>query len=201
MKVPLPYYLIASAILATLSVTTFTRNDLWRDELTLWKDVDSKSPNKGRVCWILANYYHKIGDDARSVEYYKGCIYHNPQALPLYLGLAQVYQDIGDALNEINVYRRALNAQVNDVIIHTQLGDALFKQLELQEALSEFTIVASQDPQNAYSYYMLGLISRARGDYRESIHLTEKAISLDPGNAHYKKALEEIIKLSTQPSV
>ena len=52
----------AAALLLVLTLGTILRNQVWRDETTLWADVISKSPDKARGYNVLAMAYFKRGE-------------------------------------------------------------------------------------------------------------------------------------------
>jgi protein O-mannosyl-transferase len=52
---------LAAAALA-LGVATVARNRVWRDPLTLWRDVAEKSPNKARPHFAIGNFLRDAGD-------------------------------------------------------------------------------------------------------------------------------------------
>jgi len=49
--------LVGAAVVFAISAATYARNEVWRDEATLWEDVVSKSPNKDRPHNTLGSLY------------------------------------------------------------------------------------------------------------------------------------------------
>jgi tetratricopeptide (TPR) repeat protein len=58
---PRAWAAVAAAALA-LGAATFARNRVWRDPVTLWRDVAEKSPNKARGHYNLGNALREAGD-------------------------------------------------------------------------------------------------------------------------------------------
>ena len=61
-SLPIKVVPAAAALLLVLTLGTILRNQVWRDETTLWADVISKSPDKERGYNVLAMAYFKRGE-------------------------------------------------------------------------------------------------------------------------------------------
>ena len=61
-SLPIKVVPAAAALLLVLTLGTILRNQVWRDETTLWADVISKSPDKARGYNVLAMAYFKRGE-------------------------------------------------------------------------------------------------------------------------------------------
>ena len=59
---------VGVSILLILTVATSMRNQIWRDEVTLWTDVVSKSPDKPRAYNALAMTYFRRTDFDKALE-------------------------------------------------------------------------------------------------------------------------------------
>ncbi|MBI5893435.1 MAG: hypothetical protein HZB79_07280 [Deltaproteobacteria bacterium] len=53
------YVIVFITLLFSISITTYFRNIIWNDELTLWEDVVKKSPEKARGHSDLGLAYYK----------------------------------------------------------------------------------------------------------------------------------------------
>ncbi len=67
-KVRLPVAAACAVLLLVLSVGTILRNQVWRDETSLWNDVTVKSPHKARPYNSLGTAYFKRGEFDRALE-------------------------------------------------------------------------------------------------------------------------------------
>ena len=59
---------VAAGILTALTIATVMRNEVWRDEVTLWADVVEKSPEKSRGHNALAMSYFRKGEFAEGLR-------------------------------------------------------------------------------------------------------------------------------------
>jgi Flp pilus assembly protein TadD len=78
------------AIIVLLTGTTFARNTVWKSEITMWEDVVSKSPNKGRAHIGLGNAYKSQGLFPKAVDQYNIALRLDPYDLSIYNNLGNV---------------------------------------------------------------------------------------------------------------
>jgi tetratricopeptide (TPR) repeat protein len=104
-------FLVVLIILLTGS--TFARNTVWRDEITMWEDVVSKSPNKGRSHIGLGNAYKSQGLFPRAIEQYNIALRLDPYDLTIYNNLGNAYFTLGDFDMAIHYLQRALRFKSN----------------------------------------------------------------------------------------
>ena len=67
-KFRLPVGTASTVVILLLVVGTVLRNQVWRDEITLWKDVVAKSPHKARPYNNLEKAYFSRGEFDRALE-------------------------------------------------------------------------------------------------------------------------------------
>jgi tetratricopeptide (TPR) repeat protein len=195
-NVPMIQFIISGILIFSLSVATYNRCGLWQNDLTLWNDAAIKSPHKWRPCYELSHSYLTSGDTAHAIDHLQECVTQHPFVILSYTELGSAYHQIGDYANEIATYERALFKGIYDKTILNGLGDAFFKQLELEKALEQFQHTIALYPENSYAYYQIGLIYRAREDYRSALSYLEKARLHDPDNQYYNEQIEELHRVS-----
>ena len=85
----------AAAVLVVVALifagTTFARNRVWRDGVTLWSDVRDKSPRKYRAYSMLGTYYADEGRTSEALTALETAVQLNPKAYDSLFNLAQVY--------------------------------------------------------------------------------------------------------------
>lgn len=92
---------IVIGLLILSGYATYLRNHVWRDTLTLWSDVVSKSPEKERGWISLGVYYVNNMDPARAIPFLERAVNLNPDYY-----LAQAW--LGFALMKQGERERAL---------------------------------------------------------------------------------------------
>ncbi|MEK6322168.1 MAG: tetratricopeptide repeat protein [Acidobacteriota bacterium] len=84
-------YCTSGVILAVLMVMTFSRNRVYKNDLTLWQANYAEVPNSIRALFNLGSAYND-SYPARAGELYKRCIALDPSYAPAYVRLAMLYQ-------------------------------------------------------------------------------------------------------------
>jgi len=98
----------AVALLAALSAFTVARNRVWADELTLWRDVVAKSPNKGRPYIGLSR---GLAQDKRPVEARRALergLQAEPDNRDLRMNLGVMLVEEGNAREALPHFKRAI---------------------------------------------------------------------------------------------
>ncbi len=89
------FYILCTVILVILSIATYGRNKVWKDEITLWTDCLKKSPNKMRVNFNLAHEYERLWETEKAIHYYRRAIELKPDFIPPRLRIAALYVQKG----------------------------------------------------------------------------------------------------------
>ncbi|MEK6590200.1 MAG: tetratricopeptide repeat protein [Nitrospinota bacterium] len=133
-------------IIITLSIATYKRNTVWRDEVTLWEDVVLKSPNKARGHNNLGFIYKAQGRLDESIREFQSSLKINPDHIKARRNLGTVYQMQGNLEEAIEQYKIALKLKPNNAMIHYNLGTAYQQQSRILEAREEFIHALKIEP-------------------------------------------------------
>ena len=120
----------AVALLAALSAVTIARNQVWTDELSLWRDAVGKSPNKGRPYIGLSR---GLAQDKRPVEARQALergLQVEPDNRDLRMNLGVMLLEEGNARQALPHFKRAIElgretpeAWNNTGAAHSMLGE------------------------------------------------------------------------------
>lgn len=134
--------IILIVISIILGVFTWQRNMTWRTPISLWEDIVSKSPNKGRGYLSLALAYSKIGKIDEGIDYYKKALtllvmpYDSGTIVRVYINMGFSYLIKGQYSEVLKISTNALQINPNDPQIHFNLAIAC-KKMNLDE-LAEY---------------------------------------------------------------
>jgi tetratricopeptide (TPR) repeat protein len=165
-------------IVGMLVMATYSRNEVWNDEITLWEDVVKKSPKKARAHNNLGFAYYSRGlIDKAKKEYYVAITLD-----PMYsmahnnLGLAYKVQNIID--KAIEHYRIAIELNPSYAMAYDNLGLAYYTLGYIDKAMEQYRIAIDLEPSYSmaynnlgFAYYSQGLTDRAVEQYLLSIQL------------------------------
>jgi len=174
---------VCLALILAASVLTYRRNEVWRDDITLWRDAVGKSPGKPRTHLNLGLACHRAGDDRRAEEQFR-------KALALYPQYIDALNDLGNILTERGMldeaealFRRALRLNPNVPETSVNLGALLQRRGEIDEAVALYEKAVSLESRLLTAHVNLGRALAGLGRYGEAAEHFEAARALDPGHA------------------
>jgi len=126
--------------------TTFQRNFVWNDDLSLWQDVMSKSPNKARPRYNLGVIFQERGLDDKATESYQRAIALKIDYADAYTNLGQLYLKKDLAEKAVEYFKLALMFDPTQKIALFNLGIIYLEQGSIEEARTEFNAVLAIDP-------------------------------------------------------
>jgi len=149
-----------------LSVLTFMRNQVWKDDLTLWADALEKSPNMSRPYVNYARALHGLGRLEETIALYKKVLtmpsvpYKSDLMHKLYaLGnLGTVYTEKGMHQEALKCYKAAIpmTAPLHASDLYFNMGNLFAKLKQHSEALDAYQKAVEINPSNYRAYTNLG---------------------------------------------
>ncbi len=176
---------LAAAAIAVAGLA-YTRNIVWKSEVSLWEDVIRKSPLKARGYNGLGLAYFDRGSYDKAIEAFG-------KAIELHPAYGVAFNNIGNSYYRTGFYDRAIEAQTeaitlepNNAIFYDNRGLSYSGIGAYDRAVDDFSKAIELDPSYAKSYHNLGFVYHSKGMYRPAIEEYSKAIELDPGNAVFR---------------
>jgi len=173
---------LAACCVALLSVASYQRNRVWRDELSLWTDVVKKSPGKVRPHINLGIALRHRGALEGAIAEYRTALRLNPNDASAYDNLGVALYDTGALEGAIGAYRTALRLNPNDANAYDNLGVALYTKGDLEGAIGAYRTALLLNPNDENTYYNLGEALNAKGDLEEAIVSYRTALRLSPND-------------------
>lgn len=199
-------------ILVCLLTTSWFRNELYKDSLSLWQDTFAKSPNKGRPNIELGLAYAKAGEQGKAYERLKAAKAADARLFELALDYSReksgaghianphpvvpgVERDFADQLDSarklrvegrladaIAAYERLRQERPDDVIVRNDLGCLYYTARRISDAVLEFTEAIRIDPGFSSAHANLGAIYFETGYPDDAIQELQRAIALVPAS-------------------
>jgi tetratricopeptide (TPR) repeat protein len=166
-----------------LGIATYLRNVVWKDEVTLWRDVVAKSPLKPRPRNNLACAYQAAGDPVGAEREAREAIRLAPGYADAHVNLGNALQSTGRREDAIRAYREASRLDPGMAEPRNNLCFLYLEEARLEEALAECLEARRLGPGLADARNNLGnvLLQSARGE--EAMREYREAIRLAPGFA------------------
>lgn len=174
------------------SILTFARNAVWRDEVRMWKDVVSKSPNKARGHLNLGIALGKEGRLEEAAREFETTLNLNPNQAKAHNGLGMIYNDQGRLDDAIKEYQTALTINPKDANVHMNLGFVYQRKHLLDDAAREYRAALLLNPNDASAHNNLGAILGLQGRLNEAIREFKTALEIDPDHVKAKNNLRKI---------
>lgn len=174
------------------SVLTFARNAVWRDEVTMWKDVVTKSPNKARGHLNLGVALGEQGRFEEAIREFETTLKLNSYQAKAHNGLGMIYNDQGRLDDAIKEYQTALTINPKDANVHNNLGFVYQRKHLLDDAAREFRAALLLNPNDASAHNNLGAVLGLQGRLDEAVREFKTALEIDPDHVKAKNNLRKI---------
>jgi tetratricopeptide (TPR) repeat protein len=161
-------YGAAAVLVVVLALMTISRNQVWKDDFTLWQTNYKEVPNSIRAASSLAKAYSGANPGA-AAELYKKCIEIDPSYGPAYYSLAVLSKRLSASmsLNDAHEYHREIE-----------------RIIQVGLALPDAKVVSpnSEGPRQfrAQLTAALALTKWNQGEIEKGEQLLREAISLNP---------------------
>lgn len=159
-----------------LSIATFQRNKVWQNELTLWEDSMSKSPEKERPVMHYANSISGMGRMRKAGQLYEKVLAINPENATARYNLGIIYKQLGNYERAVEEWRRVVRLEPGHPNVHVNIGNYHFTRGEMEPAFLEFKAEIRRNPRNPLGYFNLGNYWRRVGDKEKAVFNWRKAL-------------------------
>ena len=164
---------------------------LARDQLLLLK---RQSPDRAMPYYLLGKAYQRL-----SIRTQQRMVDLDPDSYRTHLLKAEVLDKQDDYENAIAEYRAALKAEADVPGVHYQLGMALIRTMQLEEAIRAFQKELEIDPYHLLAQVRLGQIHTYRSEHEKAISHLLEAVKLDSSHAMAYGTLGRAYMLAGRP--
>ncbi|KPK97248.1 MAG: hypothetical protein AMJ95_10125 [Omnitrophica WOR_2 bacterium SM23_72] len=178
-----PVAALLTCLVLVYSFLTYQRNKVWKDELTLWKDVVNKSGQKSRPYIQRGNAYFAKGDFERAISDYNKLLEIDSNPFDAYSNRGLAYQNKGDFDRAIFEYNKALEISQGDAAIYTNRGNVYLSKRDLNRAIFDYNKALEINPDFTEAYYNRGIAYQSKGDFDQAIFDYNRAIEINPYHA------------------
>lgn len=174
-------------VIIPLSTASYLRNRVWKDEITLWGDVVSKSPINPRARVNLGFAYAQAGVFDKAEEHYRFVLQINPISAEAHNGLGDLYYKTGRIPEAIAAYSRSLTTNPDNPYVHYNLAVLYVRNGRIAEATGELQAAIKLRPDYPEAHNNLANIYLMAGNIDEAIAGYRSALRLKPDHvdAHY----------------
>ena len=165
-----------------LASATYARNALWKDKISLWGDVVSKSPKFPLGYNNLGIAYYEKGLYEKAIGVYGRAIALFPVYLDSYLNMGVAYSALGRTDMAIETYTKALAMYPKNGTLYFNLAHAYAMSGRPAMAVENYLKVIQLDPFSSMVYQDLGTIYAKLGRFDDSIAAYTRFVELRPND-------------------
>jgi len=185
LKIPSPvrkflYCSFMVSALLVLAVMTYSRNNIWRSESSLWQDVTEKSPGKARGHYNLGLAYQKQGRIPDAIKSYQKAVSIKSDYVDAIYNLATCYYSLGNITDALNANQVAITLRPDYAPLHYSMGILYSTQGKYNEAIASYQSAIKLNPDYTESYNDLGRALTNQGRYDDAIAAYQQAKRLQP---------------------
>ncbi|MCK5668465.1 MAG: tetratricopeptide repeat protein, partial [Gammaproteobacteria bacterium] len=180
---------VSCTVVLVLSFWTYQRNDIWSDDVTLWRDVVQKSPNKARPYNNLGFSLVEFGEVEEGIIHYREAIRIKPDYADAHSNLANglllsgkteegiAHLKIANSLGPLRI-----KSEHASLLKNLQLGNKYKSEGNMDKAIDQYQQALSIQPGFMPALNDLALAYMGKGDYAKALPLYMQSIKLQPNN-------------------
>jgi len=184
-------FIIWAALIVGLGASAYARNQIWGDDLLLWHDTVTKSPNKarphdarGKALMEKGNYEFAKRDFLRALQI-------DPTFDNSWYNLGYLYEQEGMSKEAWDCYAKAIKYNPGYAKAYNNRGAISLSVGKYDLAEKDFIFAISANKYASMPYYNLAKAYYFQGKFEKAMDYIDKAILLDSGYpmAYFVKAL------------
>jgi tetratricopeptide (TPR) repeat protein len=171
-------------IVCALAMTTYQRNSIYHDFITLWGNITKTSPNKRRAHENYGQALSTVGRLEEALREFNTVLaLKDDGSVPmrdLYREIGVVYFRMNRMDDAISAWRTGLQKAPNDASLLNNLSIALLQTGRYEEAASQAQTALSSDPKMPQALNTMGQVLMLKKDYDRAVKYFLMAIEQQP---------------------
>ncbi len=175
------------------SVSTYSRSQIWKNDLSLWNDVISNYQTVSIAYYNRGLSYMNENKTNLALADYNKTIELMPTYTEAYVNRGSIKRDSSQYEEALNDYNKAIEISPSYATAYFNRGILYIKENKNDEAISDFTKTIELDPGNNKAYSNRGAVYFNAKRYPEAIADYSRAIALKPDapEAYYNRAMAQ----------
>ncbi|MBN1521714.1 MAG: tetratricopeptide repeat protein [Candidatus Aureabacteria bacterium] len=162
---------------------TRKRNTVWKNEMTLWGDALSKSPQSIKPHHNLGVYLSETGKTDDAKYYFYEALKIQPQSAHLHSNLGTLFLNEGNIQKAFHHFEKALSLGSQSVQTYNNMGICFDKMGKHDQALYQYYKALEIDRNNADAHNNLAVYYSKKKNWEKSFYHFDKALLAEPNNA------------------
>ncbi|PCJ84389.1 MAG: hypothetical protein COA57_09320 [Flavobacteriales bacterium] len=163
-----------------LGLAYYRKGD-YDNAIKYYNEVLQRQPNRAKAYYLRGLVYGAKGENKNAVNDYSAAIQLQPNYEQAYLNRGALYTDkIAKYDLAVADFKNALRLNPNNIDAAVNIGLALYKKGDYNEAVQQLSSILSQT-QNGRAYYFRALAYAAKNDFQSALKDGQKAKELGVG--------------------
>jgi len=173
----------ALIILVACAWATWERNQVWKDEYSLWGDAAAKGELMARPFIFLGENFARDGKDKEARHAYEKVVLRDPGFSPAYAALGKIYREDGQIGEAEVVLRKGVEVDRENSDLWEGLGE-VYRDLERWDECAEaYGEAVALRPEDDGLHNNLGNAYQMAGRGREALVHHRRALEINPEDA------------------
>jgi tetratricopeptide (TPR) repeat protein len=176
--------ILSLVIVCALAATSFQRNSIYHDFITLWGNITKTSPNKRRAHENYGQALSTVGRLEEALREFNTVLaLKDDGSVPprdLYREIGVVYFRMNRMDDAISAWETGLRFAHNDASLLNNLSIALLQTGRYDEAAAEAQTALTSDPGMPQALNTMGQVLMLKKDYENAIKYFLKALEQQP---------------------
>ena len=186
---------VVMACAVALGVATWQRNEVWRTNISLWKDTVEKSPGKFRVWNNLGDAYAKSGNCEEAVRCFKKTIVLEPLCWAAHVNLAGSLNGLTHYQESYDVSMAMLKANPiteKSMDLRYNVGVSCLGMGRVDKGIALLKEMVTLAPTHRPSKIILGLVYSQTHQPRKALDQWQQAAALEPASPALRQAMQKV---------
>lgn len=189
-----------TSIIFLFSIWTYSRNNTWADETSLWTDAFKKAPNAARPKHILGLILESSQDYESALFMYKMALdnffHHKKYRAETLLNIGNIYSINGNYADAHLFWDKALKVDDNLAKIYLAKTEGYIKEKKWETARHFINAYKHKSPDNFFINKFESITNMHTGNFKEAILNINKCLHKKPNEVFSLIRLAECLSLS-----
>jgi len=191
-------YVVFTTLVILLSLRSVTRNNDWKDDLTLWTKTVGTAPECARARNNLGRALNNEGEPSKAVDQFQQAIRIRPNYAEAYCNMGVAYSLLGLKERVRTSFERAVEINPRFAEAYYNLGLLYAQNEELTTAIELFKKAVQMNPGFISAHYNLGVAYMKMADQTKALEHFRRVLKLNPDPSVTEKTKTLLAKLAEQ---
>lgn len=176
-------FFVSVLIIISLGTATYLRNRVWHDDLTLWKDVLSKTPENIRAKNNIGRALVRMGRFEEASSYFSEVLQFENEDAKSYYNSGVALAGQGQLDEALRYYTEALRINPRYARAHFSSGNIFQAWGNVDDALRHYSDALRIRPDYLEARINMGVLLAKKGEFEKAIVHFSEAVKIDPESA------------------